>query len=136
MFLRREADIPTGLVGTELADVVPTGDLEQVLRFGSTVLVPGGTVLMGEETFGREFLIVLDGTVSVEREGSELATLGAGDIVGEISILNDVPRTATVTSIGEAAVVAFTRREMLSALAASEAFDGFVRKTAAVRQAA
>jgi CRP-like cAMP-binding protein len=47
---------------------------------------------------GREFFIVVEGAVSVRRDGRKLADLGPGDWFGEIAILTFKPRTATVTA--------------------------------------
>ena len=47
---------------------------------------------------GREFFIVVEGAVSVRRNGRKLADLGPGDWFGEIAILTFKPRTATVTA--------------------------------------
>ena len=47
---------------------------------------------------GREFFIVVEGAVSVKRNGRKLADLGPGDWFGEIAILTFKPRTATVTA--------------------------------------
>jgi CRP/FNR family transcriptional regulator, cyclic AMP receptor protein len=47
---------------------------------------------------GREFFIVVEGAVSVTRNGRKLADLGPGDWFGEIAILTFKPRTATVTA--------------------------------------
>ena len=45
----------------------------------------------------REFFILLSGAAVVRRNGRKLRVLGAGDMIGEIALLNDGPRTATVT---------------------------------------
>ena len=82
MLLRRRIDIPTTLLDSTVASTVSTAELETVLRLGTRVTVPGGTIIMDEAGFGREFLVVLDGSLAVSREGDEVATLGAGDIVG------------------------------------------------------
>ena len=54
-------------------------------------------MLCKEGETGREFSVIIDGTVEVEAKGKHLATLGAGDFVGEIALLEQVPRMATVT---------------------------------------
>ena len=99
-----------------VASTVPTAELETVLRLGTRVTVPGGTTIMDEAGFGREFLVVLDGSLAVSREGDEVATLGAGDIVGEIALLENSRRTATVTALSDADVLAFNRREFATVL--------------------
>lgn len=57
-----------------------------------------GETLTEEGQRGREFFIVVEGTVAVRRGGRKLADLGPGDWFGEIAILTYKPRTATVTA--------------------------------------
>jgi CRP-like cAMP-binding protein len=57
-----------------------------------------GVRLVGEGAHGYTFFILMDGTAAVTSEGESLATLGPGDFFGEIAILGDGRRTATVTS--------------------------------------
>jgi CRP/FNR family cyclic AMP-dependent transcriptional regulator len=55
-----------------------------------------GDVLMAEGDPGESFLILLDGDATVSRAGGQLRELGGGDFVGEISLVDGGPRTATV----------------------------------------
>jgi voltage-gated potassium channel len=57
-----------------------------------------GVRLVGEGAPGYTFFILTDGTAGVMSEGKNLATLGPGDFFGEIAILGEGRRTATVTS--------------------------------------
>lgn len=57
-----------------------------------------GVRLVGEGAHGYTFFILLEGTAAVTSEGVSLATLEPGDFFGEIAILGDGRRTATVTS--------------------------------------
>jgi CRP-like cAMP-binding protein len=59
---------------------------------------PGGDRLTVEGRRGREFFVIVEGTVAVTRGGRKLADLGPGDWFGEIAILTYKPRTATVTA--------------------------------------
>ena len=52
-----------------------------------------------EGDFGREFLVLVQGRVQVEKDGQQLAVLSSGQWVGEISLLKRTPRTATVRTI-------------------------------------
>ena len=56
-------------------------------------------VLMEQGQPGREFFLLIDGTVVVRRHGRKLANLGPGDWFGEIALLTFKPRSATVTAI-------------------------------------
>ena len=62
--------------------------------------------------------------------------MGAGDIVGEIALLENSRRTATVTALSDADVLAFNRREFATVLDECPAFAAFVTATAESRQAA
>lgn len=136
MLLRRRFDTPQTLVGTTLAAAVPAAELETVLRRGTVVDVDAGVALINEDTFGREFLVILDGSVEVSRDGFVVATLGSGDIVGEIALLENTRRTATVVAKTDAQVLAFNRREFVTVLDECPAFAAFVVATAEARQAA
>ena len=73
-------------------------------RFGKTF--PSGTVLFREGEPGREMYVVQSGRVNVSKKVGEvekiLASLGAGEFLGEMSILNNKPRSATATCAEDA----------------------------------
>ena len=59
---------------------------------------------------GREFFILVEGSVIVRRSGRKLADLGPGDWFGEIAILTYKPRTATVTATSPARLLVISDR--------------------------
>jgi CRP/FNR family cyclic AMP-dependent transcriptional regulator len=73
-------------------------ELIQLARLADDVEVPEGRVLCEQGHRGREFFVLVEGKVDVARNGRRVATLGAGDFVGEISLLQPTRRTATVTA--------------------------------------
>ena len=73
-------------------------ELEQLAKLADDLEVDAGRVLVREGESGREFFVILEGEVDVSRGGQTIATRGAGDFIGEIAILEDMPRTATVTA--------------------------------------
>jgi CRP-like cAMP-binding protein len=73
-------------------------ELVQLARLTDDAEVPDGKVLCREGDLGREFFVLVEGSVEVATKGRRVATLGAGDFVGEISLLEPTPRTATVTA--------------------------------------
>jgi CRP-like cAMP-binding protein len=69
-----------------------------------------GKDLTREGRPGREFFVLIEGTVSVRRKGRKLDGLGPGDWFGEIALLTRAPRTATVTATSPVHVLVITDR--------------------------
>lgn len=80
-------------------------ELEQVASAGSEVDVAAGKVLMEQGHSGSDAFIVLKGTFVVRRNGRKVAELNAGDIAGELALLDDGPRSATVECISDGSVL-------------------------------
>ena len=70
-------------------------ELELIARSGDEIKMTAGTVLVDQGQTGHEAFVVVDGKVTVKRNGRKVATLGQGAIVGELSLLDHGPRTAT-----------------------------------------
>jgi CRP/FNR family transcriptional regulator, cyclic AMP receptor protein len=73
-----------------------TKDLEKIAKVGEEVSFPAGTLIVDQGQTGTEAFVILTGTVIVKRNGKKVSSLGAGSIVGELSLLDHGPRTATV----------------------------------------
>jgi CRP/FNR family cyclic AMP-dependent transcriptional regulator len=73
-------------------------ELVQLARVCEDLEVQPGTVLCKEGQIGHEFFVIVEGKVQVTRKGRPLATLNSGDFVGEIALVTEMPRTATVTA--------------------------------------
>jgi CRP-like cAMP-binding protein len=71
-------------------------DLEKIAKAGDEVVMSAGTTIVDQGQTGREAFVVLDGTVTVKRNNKKVASLGPGTVVGELSLLDHGPRTATV----------------------------------------
>ena len=74
------------------------GELRKLAAIADELDIREGTVLTREGRTGREFFVLVDGTVRVTKNNRKLADLGPGDWLGEIALLTKVPRTATATA--------------------------------------
>lgn len=74
------------------------GELQELARLAEDMEVQAGQVLTREGAAGHEFFVLMEGEVQVDRAGEDLGRRGAGDFIGEIALLAEVPRAATVTA--------------------------------------
>jgi CRP-like cAMP-binding protein len=85
--------------------------LEEVARLAERIQVGEGEVLAREGRIGREFFLILAGTVAVTQKGRRVNTLGPGDFFGELAAMNPGPRNATVTALSDLDVLIIGPRE-------------------------
>ena len=90
--------------------------LRDITRLLTPVDVKAGTTLARQGDYGKEFFVIIEGTAAVLRDGVELAKLGAGDVVGEISIIDGGQRTATVVADTDMLVEVATHPEFAGLL--------------------
>ena len=79
--------------------------LAAVEHISRAVEFPAGELLIRENEPGHHFFVVLNGYVSVERDGAEINRLEPGDFFGEISLLSNRPTTASVVTTSPARVL-------------------------------
>ena len=91
-------------------------DLQTIARAADEITVPAGTVLVDQGQTGREAYIIVEGTATVRRNAKKITTLGAGAIVGELSLLDRGPRTATVTADSELTVLVLDQRHFAAVI--------------------
>jgi MFS family permease len=99
-----------------LLSLLPEPTLEALARALTRVEVAAGEVFIREGDHGDIFYVVEAGSVEVTKEGRHVAHLGPGDYVGEIALLRDVPRTATVTATSAAVLQALDREHFIPAV--------------------
>jgi CRP-like cAMP-binding protein len=98
-----DAELERFLTGNLLFSQLEPGVLQEVIAAMKFVVVEPGATIIRERDLGDAMFVVFTGRVEVSREdeaGHEqrVATLGPGDVFGEIALLNTVPRTSTVRS--------------------------------------
>jgi len=96
---------------------LPEATLEQLARALVPVAVEADEEIVRQCERGDRFYVVDSGTVDVFVDGARVATLGAGDHFGEIALLREVPRTATVRAREAAMLLALERDDFIPAVA-------------------
>jgi len=91
-------------------------ELEQIARLVDEVDIPAGKVLMRQGEPGAEMFIVVRGSFTIDRDGNAIRECGAGAALGEMALLSEGLRTATVTANGPGRVLVVGHREFHSLL--------------------
>jgi CRP-like cAMP-binding protein len=90
--------------------------LKRISGLATQIDVAAGKALTREGEFGNEFIIILEGEAEVKVGDSVVATRGPGDYFGEIALVANRPRTATVTAVTPMKVEVIGRREFQTML--------------------
>lgn len=106
------------LRGLQLFAPLPLGTVENVSLRLTEIEVPAGETVIREGEFGERFYVIAEGRFDVSCERGAFPSLADGDVFGEIALLRDVPRTATVTASTDALVYALDRDAFLNAVGA------------------
>ena len=85
-------------------------ELSTVAQQIDEIDVAPGRVLARQGDLGHEFFVILDGTAEVTRGDTRLAELGPGDFFGEMALVDEERRTATVTATSPMRVLVMTRQ--------------------------
>jgi CRP-like cAMP-binding protein len=83
-------------------------DLAALAEQTDETRVAAGTVLAREGDLGDEFFVIESGTAEVTRGGAPIAKLGAGDFFGEVALIREERRTATVTATSPMVLIVMT----------------------------
>jgi MFS family permease len=95
---------------------LPEPTLEHLAARLEPRLVAAGDAVFRAGDYGDRFFLIEKGEVEVDL-GTSVPVLGRGDGFGEIALLNDVPRTATVTARTDATLLGLEREEFLETVA-------------------
>jgi hypothetical protein len=117
----REAAAPDAnelriLVSVPIFTPLPGGSIEHLAARLVPLRVEAGTVIVREGDAGDRFYIVADGELEVAQEGARISELGPGGYFGEIALLRDTTRTATVTARTDTTLYALDREDFLAAV--------------------
>jgi CRP/FNR family transcriptional regulator, cyclic AMP receptor protein len=111
-------------------------ELAVIARQLTRLKIKAGRVLVREGGIGNEFMIMVSGLAEVTQGGESIATIGRGDLVGEMAILQPVGsgrRNATVTAITDCEIYAGSAAEFRRIMEAAPSVAAKVRETIASR---
>ena len=113
---RRDAYIEH-LTQVPLFSACSQDELRKVARRTTDIPVPEGHVLCREGERGLEFFVIVNGRAKVTRKGRKVGELGPGDFFGELALLIDADRNATVTALTPMEAIVLSRRDFDATLA-------------------
>ena len=113
--LRKNAKVEL-IKGVPLFSHCSKKELGLIAQLADEIDLPEGKTLMREGDRGREFFVLVEGTADVRKGKRKLTTLGEGDFFGEIALVSQRPRTATVTTASPVRTLVVTEQSFRSLL--------------------
>lgn len=109
-------------------------ELRALGELSTLVELEAGAMLTVEGQIGREALVIADGTAAVSRGDEIIATVGAGAIIGEGSLLLDEPRNASVVATTKVTAFVLNPREFASLMHRCPRLAATTKQLASERQ--
>jgi CRP-like cAMP-binding protein len=91
-------------------------ELGEIAALADEIDLREGKTLIRQGERGREFFVLLEGEVDVARDGESIQRMKAGDFFGEIALVSNVPRTASVTATSPVRVLVVVDRDFRTLL--------------------
>ena len=85
-------------------------ELQAIGQIADEIEAPAGTALTHEGRHEGHFFVIVSGSVRVERGGRTIKTVGDGDFLGEIALIDGGPRTATATTVAPSRLLRMTHQ--------------------------
>ena len=115
MRIRRDAKVEL-ISRVPLFEHCSKRELAAIAAIADQVELPEGRVLVKEGELGREFFVLVDGIVEVRKGAQQLAMLRAGDFFGEIALVSNRPRMATVETVSPVRALVVSSRDFWTLL--------------------
>jgi CRP/FNR family transcriptional regulator, cyclic AMP receptor protein len=102
------------LSGVALFSTCAKHELRRIAALADEIDVQKGKALTREGEPGHEFFVVVEGSATARRGGRKVATIGRGSFFGELALLDQGPRAATVTADTDMQLLVLTSRAFSS----------------------
>lgn len=133
MRFTRKSDKAEELAKVPMFSGLAKRDLAVLASHVDEVDVSEGTVLAEQDKRGQQLSLIVSGEARVARNGRKLATLGPGDVIGEMSLIDHAPGSATVTTTTDAKLLVMHSRDFSQVLDESPAFARKLLKALSAR---
>jgi CRP/FNR family transcriptional regulator, cyclic AMP receptor protein len=132
MRLRKNAKVEL-IKGVPLFSQLGRGELDELASIADEIDLAEGKELTVEGQPGREFFVIIEGDAAVRKGDREVNRLGPGDFFGEIALVEDRPRTATVVAETPIRALVITDRSFRTLLERSSEIEGKIMSARAAR---
>jgi CRP/FNR family cyclic AMP-dependent transcriptional regulator len=133
-FRRRSRNAKIELLGgVSLFSACSNRELTRIASLADEIEVPEGRVLIRQGEPGREFFVIVEGKAKVSARGKRAMTLGPGSGLGELSLLDQAPRSATVTAASDMHLLVLDSRSFSSLIAEVPSVTGKIFRVMAER---
>lgn len=123
------------LAGIDLFHGLSRRDLLRIASLSTQISLPEGKVVCREGSRALEAFVLVEGAVAVSSEGKPVAVLRPGSVFGEMAMLENLPRNATVVSTSQITALVMTRQELQAVLDIVPGVGRQIRNTAQERKA-
>lgn len=117
----------------EVLGALPTRQLRRLVPLVDEVALEPGIVLIRQDDLNRHAYFIQSGSVGIEVDGEQVATVGAGSVVGERTAIDHGLANATVTTLEPTTVFAVDHRALLGTAAGTAAFAELLGELASER---
>jgi len=108
-------------------------ELSAVVKNSTELFVKTGTIIMDQGQTGREAFVILEGSAIVKRNGRKIATVSTGAVIGELSLLDNGPRTAAVIADTDMRLLVVSEKALKGAINNIPAISSKLLKALATR---
>lgn len=108
-------------------------ELAQIAHVADEIDFKAGKTLIREGAPGSEFFVLLQGAAEVTRGGEKIDELGPGDFFGEVALVSEAPRNASVTTTTPVRALVVTTASFRALLEHAPAIESKVRAAVAER---
>jgi putative ABC transport system ATP-binding protein len=134
VLIRRNTLLSQFLTQLDLFKVLNTAVLSKIAdKFDLRKFTPGSEIIRQGDA-GTEFFVIGAGDVSIEIDGRQVNTLGQGSFFGEVALIRDQPRNATVRAVAPVSCFVLDKDDFQNVIQSSSSFEEELRKAIFTRQ--